>query len=289
MSTSLFSCPLNEMVLIPGSDGSFKWGAGRNDPKLGDSYNWMLEAEYRKVESFCMMVAPFPGRKGYPYFESDDQDNRHGYSYGDIESVQDSAILFNMGLRLAEFREMAWFHSLTDGEIDFDACNSKIRPDGMLVHEECRTSFGVEIGLYGVWTFYDDEARTAHEDSILALTGDSGQEPFVGLPHKALGLLITGWGGGAICGSQTPYCVHQHVVEYRALWDGPPNLGLKVDPDDPFRTWPGSYWRDDLVMLVTKPGSPDTERQARYDELVERYETSAFDKAVLWDSQVGLF
>lgn len=284
---STWECPLEEMVFLPGFGGPFIWGAPWGEPQLGDAYNWMLEAEYSEVSDLCVMAAPFPGREGFPYFESSDPDDAHGFSYGDMESVQGSQVLAELGLRLMDFRQAAWLQKSIEGEVNLDFCGSD-SPNGMLTHDECMTSLGIEIGLYAFWTFYDDEARAAHGASILALTGDSGQEAFVGLPHEALGFLITGWGGGAVCGSRTPYCIHQHVVEYRALWDGPMSLGLEVDPNDPFQTWPGSYWRDDLVLLVTEPRSPDTERQARYDELVGRYEASNYNKAVLWDPSVGL-
>lgn len=282
------SCPLKEMVLLPGSDDPFLWGAAWNEPKLGDSYNWMLESEYSEVPDLCVMVAPFPGRKGFPYFEPEDPDNGHGFSYGDIEAVQGSQVLSELGLRLMDFREAAWFQKSIEDEIDLDFCGNAVRPDGMLSHRECLTSIGVEIGPYAFWAIYDDETRAAHETSILALTGDSGQEPFVGLPHEALGFLISGWGGGGVCGARTPFCVHQHVVEYRALYDGPLSWGIEVDPDDPFQTWPGSYWRDDLVLLVTEPEPSDAGLQVLYDSLVERYEASDYDKAVLWDPDVGL-
>ncbi|MCR4313627.1 MAG: hypothetical protein NUV84_00035, partial [Candidatus Uhrbacteria bacterium] len=103
-NTNIADCPLKEMVLLPGSDGPFLWGAAWDEPKLGDSYNWMLEAEFSQVPDLCVMAAPFPGREGFPYFEPEDPDNGHGFSYGDIESVQGSQVLSELGLRLMDFR-----------------------------------------------------------------------------------------------------------------------------------------------------------------------------------------
>lgn len=276
-------CPIREMAYIEGSGGTFVWGADPQSPPLGALYNWILEHEYQKVEPFCMLIAPFPGRWGYPYFDPEDQDENHGFSYGDIDRVVNSPVLANIELSLITFRQMAWFQKNIEGDVDLNFCDEDIRPDGMLDHEECRTSLGVEIGPYSLWTIYDEDARQAHVNSIMTFSDDE----FVGYPQGALDYFVIGWGGEEdVCPERTYFCPHQHVVEYRALHDGPFDLGLDLDPDNPYQTYPGYAWPNDLVMLVTEPAEPDEDRQLAYDQLVRAYSESGYDKTVLWSSQM---
>lgn len=286
------NCPLGEMVFVPGSSGSFEWGADWSEPTSADLYNWMFAAQYSEVDDLCWLAAPFPAWPGYPYFETDDPDDNHGNSYGDTLGVLGSPILADLGLRLPEFREAAWFQLLTEGDVDLGACGENIRSDGMFAHPECKNSLGVEIGAYAFWAIRDSESAAAHNASVVELSLEQPHS-YYGLPNNELDFLLPGWGGGTVCPERTPYCVHHHVVNYGALWDGPTIEGSDGEqqpydpPNDTFQNLPGNYWRDDLYLFVSTPGAPDPDLQAAYVELVRQYYESDYNKAVLWDPDIG--
>jgi hypothetical protein len=281
-------CPLAEMVYVPGSGSSFTWGGSQEerDAAQADVYRWLFNAGYSAVEAFCILRAPFPTWPSSAY-PTDDGNPDHGLSYGDVREIRDSQVLADLGLRLPTSTEAGWFQFLTEGDIDLAECaGDNIRPDGMFAHPECTNSLGVEAGAYAFWTVLDDEGYSALVDSTLVLA-ESQPAAYYGLPYGDLEFLLYGSGGGTTCSGRSVHCVHHHVVPGGALWDGPyDDNDQPCMSSDPFETYPGNEWFDDLVLPVGPPGPPDPDLQAEFWDLGYRFWNSG-NNGVLWDPDIG--